>query len=476
MDDRYLKTGIFLAPFHPLGENPLLCLERDMDLLVHLDRLNYSEAWVGEHHSGGFEIIACPEMFIAAAAERTRHIRLGTGVVSLPYHNPFTVAGRMLQLDYMTRGRAMFGVGPGSLVYDAVKMGLRPEDQRRKLDELLDVIIELLQGRMVTKKTDWFDLVEARLQLKAYSQPMMEMAVASSRSPTGALAAGKHGIGMLSIGGTSDDALKAHASNWGVYEDSARANGKTADRRKWRIVTFAHVAETRELARQEVKFGLDDFRRYFSEVATFPIIPADVTGDPADYLVEFGPSLHRYARGLCASLRALMEGLERRLRRRPAARAQLGRLAGDKKELRADGALCPSALPAQRQRTARLELRRCQGKIRHRRRAKQGRRAGRDRQIPGAQGMSAAGAGSRICLWVAPPIAASTVRPLVVAACLFRPWRAEGQSRSASRRAARAAPSASTGWKLAGVCNRASAASAICSGVAVAKSMRLPAR
>ena len=113
MQDRFLKTGIFLAPFHPLHENPLLALDRDMELLVHLDRLNYHEAWIGEHHSGGFEIIACPELFIAGAAERTRHIRLGTGVVSLPYHNPFTVAGRMMQLDYMTRGRAMFGVGPG---------------------------------------------------------------------------------------------------------------------------------------------------------------------------------------------------------------------------------------------------------------------------------------------------------------------------------------------------------------------------
>ena len=137
-DDRYVKTGIFLAPFHPTNENPLLCLERDMDLLVHLDKLNYHEAWIGEHHSAGFEIIACPEMFIAGAAERTRHIRLGTGVVSLPYHNPFTLAGRMQQLDYQTRGRAMFGVGPGSLVYDADKMiaarraGASPEDVHRR--------------------------------------------------------------------------------------------------------------------------------------------------------------------------------------------------------------------------------------------------------------------------------------------------------------------------------------------------------
>src|SRR3981081_2925187 len=186
MSDAYLRSGIFLAPFHNLDENPTLSLQRDMELIELLDRLNYHEAWVGEHHSGGFEIIACPEMFIAAAAERTRHIRLGTGVVSLPYHNPFTVDGRLMQLDYMTRGRAMFGVGPGSLIYDAVKMGLKAEDQRRKLEESLDVVMELMQGRIVTKKTDWFDLREARLQLKSYSQPMMEMAVASARSPTGA--------------------------------------------------------------------------------------------------------------------------------------------------------------------------------------------------------------------------------------------------------------------------------------------------
>ena len=147
--------------------------------------------------------------------------------------------------------------------------------------------MELMQGGVVTKKTDWFDLNEARLQFKSYSQPMMEMAVASARSPTGGLSAGKHGIGMLSIGGTSDDALKAHASNWGVYEESARAHGKTADRRKWRIVTFAHVAETREQARADMKFGLEDFKRYFAEVATFPIVPPDITSDPAEYLVAW---------------------------------------------------------------------------------------------------------------------------------------------------------------------------------------------
>ncbi len=165
MTDRHVRTGIFLAPFHPNNENPTLTFERDMDLLVHLDKLNYHEAWIGEHHSGGYENIGCPATFIAAAAERTRHIRLGTGVVSLPYHHPFIVADRMVQLDHMTRGRAMFGVGPGSLVYDAAKLGIDPATQRERLDEAVEVIIDLLDGKTVNRETDWFKCVDAKLQM-----------------------------------------------------------------------------------------------------------------------------------------------------------------------------------------------------------------------------------------------------------------------------------------------------------------------
>jgi limonene 1,2-monooxygenase len=258
-----------------------------MELVEHLDRLNYHEAWIGEHHSGGFEIIACPEMFLAAAAQRTRNIRLGTGVVSLPYHHPFTLASRMMQLDHMARGRAMFGVGPGALIYDADKIGLKAADQRRRMNESLDCIMPLMRGETISQKTDWFTLNEARLQLMPFSPDGMEMAVACSRSPVGAVASGKHGIGMLSIGGTSDDALKAHANNWAIHEEAAAKAGKKPDRSKWRIVTFAHVAETREKARAEMAYGLADFCKYFTDVATFPIIPPGVT-DPVEFLTTSG--------------------------------------------------------------------------------------------------------------------------------------------------------------------------------------------
>jgi limonene 1,2-monooxygenase len=285
MTELYLRSGIFLAPFHALDENPTLALERDLELVQHLDRLGYHEAWIGEHHSGGFEIIASPEVFIGMAAERTRHIRLGTGVASLPYHNPFILADRMVLLDHLTRGRAMFGVGPGALVHDAVKIGVRAADQRRMMNQSLDVIVRLLAGETVTEKTDWYDLQEARLQLACYTQPRMELAVAASRSPAGALAAGRHGIGMLSIGGTSPEAMAHHAKNWALYEEQARENDKVADRRNWRLVTLLHVAETRKRARENVRFGLEAFAQYFRDVATFPIVPAGI-GDGYEWLIE----------------------------------------------------------------------------------------------------------------------------------------------------------------------------------------------
>lgn len=178
----------------------------------------------------------------------------------------------------------MFGVGPGALVHDAVKIGVAAADQRRMMNQSLDVIVRLLAGETVTEKTDWYDLKDARLQLACYTQPRMELAVAASRSPAGALAAGRHGIGMLSIGGTSPDAMAHHAKNWALYEEQAREHGKMFDRRNWRLVTLLHVAETREQARENVRFGLEAFAQYFRDVATFPIVPAGI-GDAYEWLI-----------------------------------------------------------------------------------------------------------------------------------------------------------------------------------------------
>jgi limonene 1,2-monooxygenase len=282
-----MRFGAFIAPFHPLRENPTLALERDLELVQHMDRLGFDEAWIGEHHSAGYELIASPELFIATAAERTRHIRLGTGVSSLPYHHPLMLADRINQLDHITRGRVMFGVGPGALPSDAFMMGIPVSAQRDRMDQAIDALVPLLRGEQVSVKTDWFELNEARLQMTPYSRPSVEICVASQVSPTGAKAAGKHGVGLLSIGATQSGGFNALASNWAIAEDSARDSGNTMDRDKWRLVGPVHIAETREQARADVRFGLEDWLYYFREVAALPLAPQDGT-DPVDALIASG--------------------------------------------------------------------------------------------------------------------------------------------------------------------------------------------
>ena len=282
-----LRFGIFLAPFHPAGENPTLALQRDLELVEHLDRLGYDEAWIGEHHSAGSEIIASPEIFMAAAAERTRHIRLGTGVTSLAYHNPLWVTERMVLLDHLTRGRTMLGVGPGSLPTDSAMLGLTPTDTRELLDVNLDVVMRLLRGdEPVSVETPTHRLVDARLHLRPYTQPHFDVAVAAVASPTGPRLAGRYGVGLLSIGATlTQDGFDALAHHWNVMEERAETFGTTVDRSTWRLVGLMHIAETREQAYRDVEYGIEQWFRYFQKVAAFPQMA--VAGGDVREMIDF---------------------------------------------------------------------------------------------------------------------------------------------------------------------------------------------
>lgn len=283
-----LRTGIFLAPFHPVDEDPTRAIQRDLALIERLDALGYEEAWVGEHHSAGFEIIASPELFLAAAAERTRRIRLGTGVISLPYHNPLMVANRMIQLDHMTLGRAMFGVGPGLLPSDAMMLGIEPVRQRDMMVESLEVILKLLAGETVSYECDWFKLREARCQLRPYTRPRPEMAVASTITPSGGRAAGKYGMGMLCVAATQTSGYDVLGTNWRIAEELAAERGGRMDRRDLRCVGPMHLARTREEARAHVRFGLEKWQSYFYALNPVAGGRPQTGTDPVDAMVESG--------------------------------------------------------------------------------------------------------------------------------------------------------------------------------------------
>ena len=284
---RRMKFGVFLAPFHRVGENPTLALERDLELLEWLDVLGFDEAYIGEHHSAGWETIASPEVFIAAAAARTRYIRLGTGVVSLPYHHPYMVANRMVLLDHLTRGRVILGVGPGALASDAYMLGIDPERQREMMDESLGIIIRLCEDtEPVTYKSDWFELRDAVLQLRPYQQPF-PIAVASVQSPAGVQLAGKHGAAVLSMSVPRGLIRETNLKElWSIAEKSAVEHGQTVRREDWGIVSGLHLAESRKEAFEDIRVGGARLvTEYFDQTLGngAPDVPFDQI---VDYMVE----------------------------------------------------------------------------------------------------------------------------------------------------------------------------------------------
>jgi limonene 1,2-monooxygenase len=283
-----MKFGVFLAPFHRVGENPTLALERDLELLQWLDGLGFDEAYIGEHHTAGWETIASPEVFIAAAAGRTHYIRLGTGVVSLPYHHPFMVASRMVLLDHLTRGRVILGVGPGALSSDAYMLGIDPARQREMMDESLDIIIRLFkETEPITYKSDWFELREAMLQLRPYQQPHMPIAVASAQSPAGPRLAGKHGAAILSLSVPRDTVRKTSLQElWSVAEEAAAEHGQTVRREDWHLVVGCHLAESRQEAFEDIRLGSARVIHEYFDQTLGNEVPNVPFGQIVDFMVE----------------------------------------------------------------------------------------------------------------------------------------------------------------------------------------------
>ncbi|WP_436698608.1 LLM class flavin-dependent oxidoreductase [Nocardioides sp. BYT-33-1] len=303
-----MRFGVFIAPFHNRMKSPTVALHRDLDLVQHLDALGFDEAWIGEHHSGGVELVPSPEIMLATLAERTRRIRLGTGVTSLSYHHPMTVAERMVLLDHLTMGRVMLGVGPGALAVDAYQRGIDPRDQRRRMEESLEVILDLFRGEgLVTRSTDWFDLVDGHLHLRPF-QERMDVAVSAMVSPTGPALAGRTGSGLLSMGATLiESARDALAAHWDVYAAECEKAGHVADRGRWRLVAPFHVAETREQAMKEVEYGIKQWADYELDVANLPLVgEARSPREAAEHMVEVGAA----AIGTPADLIEMIEKLQ----------------------------------------------------------------------------------------------------------------------------------------------------------------------
>ena len=300
-----MQVGFFTMPLHPPGADIAQTMEDDLHQLEVLDRLGYSEAWVGEHFTTVWENIPAPDLFIANALARTERIKLGTGVTCMPNHNPFMIAHRVAQLDNMARGRFMWGVGSGGFPGDFEVFGFDPSqnDHRRMTRESIETILRIWEDPKpgvyesdfwrftIPEPVDEFGL---RFHLTPYQKPHPPIGVAgvSPNSDTLVLA-GRRGWIPMSINLVPSRVLKTH---WDAVEKGAAAAGRVPNRADWRIAREVYIAETSEKAREDALNGVlrRDFERYFLRLMpkmgmldllkTDPNMPdSDVS---AEYLVD----------------------------------------------------------------------------------------------------------------------------------------------------------------------------------------------
>ena len=282
-----MRFGYFFMPLHQPEEDPTLGIESDLRTVELAEELGYDEFWIGEHHTGGWETIPSPEMFLAAASQRTSRIRLGTGVISAPFHNPLEVAERVSLLDHLSRGRLMVGLGPGLLPTDFRYWGATTSLNRERIHEQIEILKKLLHGNEpVTHHGTHYDLDDAWLQLRPYQSRLPIAITTSGPASSSTELAAKYDLMMISGNfiATPGVVLREHPD---ALELRAAHYGTSTGRHNWRLATYVYVAETTKQAFDDIRVGAERFaKRYLTIMAPFlSQVFEDYKGQP---LAEIG--------------------------------------------------------------------------------------------------------------------------------------------------------------------------------------------
>ncbi|MCF8566860.1 LLM class flavin-dependent oxidoreductase [Alicyclobacillus tolerans] len=282
-----MKFGLFFMPEHIPGENLTLAYQRDLDQIVLAEKLGYDEVWIGEHHSGGWEVVPAPELMIAQAAARTSRIQLGTGVISLPFHHPFQVAESAAFLDHLTNGRLILGLGAGGLPSDMELFGIPPEQTRPMMRESAEIILKIFEanGEPISYEGQYWTINNMKLNVLPMQKPHPPIAVAGLATMGSYELCGKNGWWPLSVLFAPVGTLKEQGR---VYDETARAAGRPVTREHWRITREIYVAETTEKAFNDIKEkAAKSYYDYLFPLGLTPLAKHDPNVPDEDVTLEY---------------------------------------------------------------------------------------------------------------------------------------------------------------------------------------------
>ena len=256
-----MRLGIFGMPLHPAARPRTDIYWEDIDRITYADELGFEEAFIGEHMTCPTEPIAAPLMILATLIERTKNIKLGTGVLALPNHHPMIVAAEVAQFDHLSKGRLLFGVGPGGLASDMELFDvLDPQTRGEKLQESIDIILELWRSEppfhIKTKHFDFgvketvLDSLSVGHLPRPYQQPHPPIFSTAMSPYSGSIkAAVEKGWNPMSANFCPPAVV---ASHWKKYVEGCEAIGKEPTGDEWRVARNIVVAPTDEEAHDRV--------------------------------------------------------------------------------------------------------------------------------------------------------------------------------------------------------------------------------
>ena len=288
-----MKIGLFGMPLHPPTRNRAEVYDEDAERVILGDKLGFEEVFIGEHVSCTTEPIPAPLMFLASLIHRTKNIKLGTGVLALPNHHPAIVAAEVAMFDHLSKGRLLFGIGPGGLASDMELFDVLDNEARaEKMMEAIDVILELWSSNPpYAIKTPHYEFgisqtVIPELGVGEIGKPLQQphppiLSTAMSPFSGSVKTAVERGWSPMSANFCPPFVIQSH---WKKYVEGCESIGVEPTGDEWRVARNVVIAPTDEEARARVFDPAGSNYYYFSylwEVLKAANYTAVMKQDPA---------------------------------------------------------------------------------------------------------------------------------------------------------------------------------------------------
>jgi len=290
-----------------IGRSHKQLLDDVLEQSVLADQLGYDSVWFAEHHFSEYGILTTPPMLLAVLAERTKNIRLGVSIVTLPFKNPLQVAEDYALLDVLSNGRVNLGMGSGYLPHEFSGFNVNGKDKAFKFNDALAVIEKAWTGERFSHDGEYFQFKDVKLEVLPQQKEVPLWIGALSHK--GSQFVGKMGYSIMGVPYVASSSIEELGKIIANYKENYREAGHDDRNIKIPLAIHTYVAETREKAERDAREHINRYldTRQYGRSAQFEDLEERgqlLVGTPDDVIER----LKKYEEIGCDHIMMLMNG------------------------------------------------------------------------------------------------------------------------------------------------------------------------